>query len=259
MNLTFDLSGPAAAAGGNPGGGGRRDRGGRHAHGGASLGRRPVAGDERLGAAGVAALEPLGHHAGPGRHVADRLGGRDRGRRQHVGHGRFDRTGPGPGSGQANGSSSDSGDEPSEEAEPESPAIVERAAAWERLAIGLERSWERARAVILELDGRSPAAENQKPTVPPAAGRQPSPPVPAPARPTTSDRTGAQARPTASSEAAIGRSPPADGSIVPSEARGHRPGRRCRAGRHGRGSSRRWTVGTLGRGIVGQAGPGPIS
>ena len=49
------------------------------------------------GAAGVAAPEPLGHDAGPGGHVADRLGGRDRGRRQRVGHGRFDRTRPEPG------------------------------------------------------------------------------------------------------------------------------------------------------------------
>ena len=73
-------------------------------------------------------------------------------------------TGPGqsPGSSQANGSSSDSGDEPSDETEQESPAIAERATAWERLVIGLERSWERARAVILELDGRSPAAEDRK-------------------------------------------------------------------------------------------------
>ena len=69
--------------------------------------------------------------------------------------------------------------------------------------IGLERSWERARAVILELDGRSPAAEDRKATVPPATGRKLAPPVPTPARPTTKDRTGAQAKPTASSEAAI--------------------------------------------------------
>ena len=56
--------------------------------------------------------------------------------------------GQGPGSSEANDSSSDSEDEPSDEAEPDdgaSQAIVERAAAWERLVIGLERSWERAR------------------------------------------------------------------------------------------------------------------
>ena len=57
--------------------------------------------------------------------------------------------------------------------------------------------------MILELDGRSPAAEDRKATVPPATGRKLAPPVPTPARPTTKDRTGAQARPTASSEAAI--------------------------------------------------------
>ncbi len=115
-------------------------------------------------------------------------------------------TGPGQGSSQANDSSSDSGDEPSDEAKPDdgvSQTIVERATAWERLVLGLERSWERARAVILEVDGRSPAAENRKATVPPATGRTLAPPVPTPARPTTRDRTGAQARPAASSEAAI--------------------------------------------------------
>ena len=117
-------------------------------------------------------------------------------------------TGPGQGQGssQANDSSSGSGDEPSDEAKQDdgaSQAIVERATAWERLVIGLERSWERARAVILELDGRLPAAKSPKATVPPATGRKLAPPVPTPARPTTKDRTGAQARPTASSEAAI--------------------------------------------------------
>jgi FG-GAP-like repeat len=117
-------------------------------------------------------------------------------------------TGPGQGqgSGQANGSSGDSGGEPSDEARQDggaSQAIAERAPAWERLVIGLERSWERARAVILELDGRLPAAEDRKATVPPATGRTHAPPVPTPARPATRDRTGAQARPAASSEAAI--------------------------------------------------------
>ncbi len=53
------------------------------------------------------------------------------------------------GSSQANDSSSDSGDEPGDEAKPDdgaSQAIVERATPWERLVIGLERSWERAHA-----------------------------------------------------------------------------------------------------------------
>ena len=117
----------------------------------------------------------------------------------------------GPGQGQrsseADDSSTDSEAEPSDEAEQDdgaSQATVERAPAWERLMLGLERSWERARAVILELDGQSQAGEDRKATVPPATGRQPASPVPAPARPTTRDRTRAQARPTASSEAAIG-------------------------------------------------------
>ncbi len=60
-----------------------------------------------------------------------------------------------------------------------------------------------ARTVILEVNGRSPAAENRKAKVPPATGRKLAPTVPTPARPTTRDTTRAQARPTASSEAAI--------------------------------------------------------
>ena len=83
------------------------------------------------------------------------------------------------------------------------PAASERPPVWERLSIGLERSWEKARAMILEAEGPVPAAENRKATVPPATGRKQVPPAPTPARPTTKDRTGAQAKPTASSEAAI--------------------------------------------------------
>ena len=130
-------------------------------------------------------------------------------------------TGPGQGQGssQANGSSSDSGDEPSDEAKQDdgaSQAIVERATAWERLAIGLERSWERARAVILEVDGRSPAAEDRNATVPPATGRTVAPPVPTPARPTTKDRTGARPGPPRR---------PRPRSSLPSCRWGHRPSR----------------------------------
>ncbi len=44
-----------------------------------------VAGDQRRGAAGNFALEPVGLDAGPGRHVADGLGGRFESERRHVG------------------------------------------------------------------------------------------------------------------------------------------------------------------------------
>ena len=182
-------------------------------HGGV-VGRRAVAGGGRFGAAGVAAPELHGHGAGPGGHASDRLGGRARVRRKHVGHGRFDRRGPGPGIrarptvAPAIRETSRAEAEPGDEA---SQAIVERATPWERLVIGLERSWERARAVILEVDGRLPAAEDRKATVPPATGRQP-----APTRPPTRDRTGAQARPAASSEAAIvAPGPPMAASFLP--------------------------------------------
>src|SRR5262249_55165051 len=48
-------------------------------------------------------------------------------------------------------------------------AVVEKLPAWERLSIGLERAWERARALILDLEGQSPVAEGQKPARSPAA------------------------------------------------------------------------------------------
>ena len=117
-------------------------------------------------------------------------------------------TGPGQsqGSSQANGSSSDSGDEPSDEAEPDDGASPGDRRAGDGVGAAGDRPGAvlgTARAVILELDGRLPAAENRKATVPPATGRKLAPPVPTPARPTTKDRTGAQAKPTASSEAAM--------------------------------------------------------
>jgi hypothetical protein len=104
--------------------------------------------------------------------------------------------GPGQGSRQANGDPDDSTDEPIEEEG--SPTNVEQATAWERLAIALERSWERARAALLELDGRSPSAEGRKATDPPAESRQSAP---APAQPATKDRTGAQAQSATAPEA----------------------------------------------------------
>jgi hypothetical protein len=113
--------------------------------------------------------------------------------------------GPGQGSTQAKGSSGDPGDEPSEDAgegDLISQAIMEVAPAWKRLAIGLSRSWERARAAILELDGRLPVAEGTKATAQPPVGRKPEPPVKAPARPTTKESTGAGAKPSPLSGAA---------------------------------------------------------
>jgi hypothetical protein len=117
-------------------------------------------------------------------------------------------TGAGQGqiSSEADDSSTDSEGEPSDEAEQDDgapQAIVEGAQAWERLVLGLDRSWERARALIQDLDGRLPAAENRKATIPAATGAKLAPPVPTPTRPSTKDRAGTKAKPTASSEAAI--------------------------------------------------------
>jgi hypothetical protein len=97
-------------------------------------------------------------------------------------------TGAGQGqiSSEADDSSTDSEGEPSDEAEQDDgapQAIVEGAQA--------------------DLDGRLPAAENRKATIPAATGAKLAPPVPTPTRPSTKDRAGTKAKPTASSEAAI--------------------------------------------------------
>jgi hypothetical protein len=113
-------------------------------------------------------------------------------------------TGPGQGSTRTDENSDDSGEEPSEDAglgDLISQAIIEVVPAWKRLAIGLSRSWERARTAILELDGRPPIAEDAKATAPPPGAKKLEPPVKAPAQPTTKESTGAQAKPTPLSEA----------------------------------------------------------
>ena len=93
MNLAFDLR----TGGRRPGVGGRRDLGGRHAHRGLSsagvLSQATSGSVQQV----AAALEPLGHDAGPGRHVADRLGRSRSSPAAAVGRGRLDRTRAGPG------------------------------------------------------------------------------------------------------------------------------------------------------------------
>jgi hypothetical protein len=116
-------------------------------------------------------------------------------------------TGPGKGQGsnQAIGNPGDLEDEPSENAGEDdlaAQAAIDEAPAWKRLAIGLARSWERARAAILELDGRLPAAAGRDSTAPSPIDQQPEPPVRAPAQPTSKDHSGARATPAAPPEAA---------------------------------------------------------
>ena len=114
-------------------------------------------------------------------------------------------TGPGQGSRQIDESSDDSEEEPTEaagEGDLVTQAIIENAPAWKRLAIGLTKSWERARTAILELDGRLPKAERPNATAPPAAGKNPDPPIKAPAQSSPKNSTGAQAKPAPLSEAA---------------------------------------------------------
>src|SRR5262249_23096911 len=72
-------------------------------------------------------------------------------------------------------------------------AVVAKLPAWERLSIGLERAWERARALILDLEGQSPVAEGQKPARSPAANLPSQPPADTPAQPRTKATTDSKA------------------------------------------------------------------
>jgi len=102
------------------------------------------------------------------------------------------------GQAKGNGGQTGSGEEPS--AEPElgqagSPAANDRPPAWERLSIGLERAWDKARAAILELESQGPAAGDQKPSARPAVNPRAQRPVPAPAQPGTKAGNETRAKP----------------------------------------------------------------
>jgi hypothetical protein len=126
-------------------------------------------------------------------------------------------TGLGQGQGQTQGpAASGSGAEPSEEAERADAgpqAVVSKLPAWERLSIGLERAWERARSTILDLESQQPIAGDVKPSSPPAVNSRLQPPAsPPPARPGSDARS----RSTSTSQAApIDAIAPANVSSIP--------------------------------------------
>jgi len=66
--------------------------------------------------------------------------------------------------------------------------------AWERVSIGLERAWGRARATILELESQGPIAGDKNSPAQPAAGRQTERPASVPARSTTNGRAPIESR-----------------------------------------------------------------
>jgi hypothetical protein len=138
-------------------------------------------------------------------------------------------TGAAPGAGQASlqgqGSVQSQGNalgESEEDSNPEAgagpgsaPTSGDRPPIWERISLGLERAWEKARAMIMEDEGRMPAAENQRATVPPTTGRKLAPPIPTPERPRTENGTGGQAKPTtASDDAIVPHRPPMGASFM---------------------------------------------
>ena len=71
-----------------------------------------------------------------------------------------------------------------EDGEADARAAVEKLPAWERLSVGLERAWERARARILELENRLPVAKRQNSTALPAVSQPSQSPARTPAQPT---------------------------------------------------------------------------
>src|SRR5262249_615871 len=125
---------------------------------------------------------------------------------------------------QGNGGSEGSGDDPSAQAEgPETtaPAGVEELPPWERLAIGLERAWEKARGAILEQERPGsmmpesiprPAARGEpghRPGEGPAASRQRSAEAPG------QSGTQTPSNPAALIDAAAGNSSASGGTSVP--------------------------------------------
>ncbi len=87
-----------------------------------------------------------------------------------------DKSGPG-------GPRDELADQP-EGVEADARPALEKLPAWERLSIGLERAWERARATILELENRPPFPKRQNSTAPPAVSKPSQPPAHSPAQPT---------------------------------------------------------------------------
>ena len=114
-------------------------------------------------------LSLTGSNSRPGRHAPDRVGApgqlrqRVRARRPATANS----SGPGQSLGQNKANSGTGGmrdeveDRP-EDGEADARAAVEKLPAWERLSVGLERAWERARARILELENRLPVANATK-------------------------------------------------------------------------------------------------
>jgi hypothetical protein len=138
-------------------------------------------------------------------------------------------TGAAPGAGQASvqgqGSMQSQGNalgESEEDLNPEAgagpgsaPTPGDRPPIWERISLGLERAWEKARAMIMEDEGRTPAAEKPKATVPPPTSRKLAPPISTHERPRTENGTGGQAKPTtASDDASVLHRPPMEASFM---------------------------------------------
>jgi len=75
------------------------------------------------------------------------------------------------------------------------PAVNDRLPTWERLSIGLERAWDKARATILELESQGPAAWEKKPSARPAVKARAERPVATPAQPGTKAGDETRAKP----------------------------------------------------------------
>ena len=102
------------------------------------------------------------------------------------------------------GGSSGPDDQPGEETgtDEAGPAgTVETIPAWERVSIGLERAWERARAAVVELESALPAAAT--PPAPPAKPSRSGRVIPPPARTGTDAGTESRAEPAADAGAIV--------------------------------------------------------
>jgi hypothetical protein len=129
-------------------------------------------------------------------------------------------TGLGQGPGAAHREEGSGGSDVERE-EGEGPSAAEALPTWERLSIGLERAWERARAAILGIESEPTVAGGRQPSNPAEASPRATRPVPPPTRPGTDARSRPASRPDAEAVGPIAPVGPTSDRGPQDASRGH--------------------------------------